>query len=204
MSPQQAAQLDKDSLISRVCWNIQIQPNRTFTSIQMNMLHMLHSWMVCDVMLQPRWGLTFMTSVQLCCVQCVLDSTKLFAEMLRNIEQGPEMLQPVQPLGSSSPLIFRHHSYTHISVDPSQHSRDFQVLFLSLREYSSSTWWRRLRKWGGVGEVEVVEASSDHPTDVGSSPGPSSPRGSGEGVGLPPVLKTHPPLLRRFQVLLKL
>lgn len=75
-----------------------------------------------------------MTSVQLACVQCVSDSTRLSADVLRRIELGPEMQDPVQ---SPSPLILRHHSYTHISVDPSHNSSDFQVVFLSLREYST-------------------------------------------------------------------
>lgn len=97
-------------------------------------------------MLQPG-GPTLMTSVLLSCVQCVPDSTALSSEVLRNIEKGSELKDLVQPLSSSSPLIFRHHSYTHISVDPSWRSSDFQVLFLTLREYSSSTWWRR---WGWV------------------------------------------------------
>lgn len=86
--------------------------------------------------------------------QCVSDSRTLSADVLRRIEKGPEMVEPVRPLRNSSPLIFRHHSYTHISVDPS-HNSNAQVLFLSLREYRSSTggrggWGRR---WRG-GEVE--------------------------------------------------
>lgn len=74
------------------------------------------------------------------CVQCVLDSKQLSYEKLRNIEKGSEMLHLVHPVKNSSPLIFKHHSYTHISVDSSQNSNGhFPVLFLSLSEYSS---WR--------------------------------------------------------------
>ena len=92
------------------------------------------------------------------------------------------MVQPVRPLHNHSPLTFGHHSYTHICVDPTQHSSSFQVLFLSLREYSYSTWGGR----GGVcvlvcvcvcvlvcvcvggGGCTILYAV----TDVGSSSGP--------------------------------
>lgn len=77
------------------------------------------------------------------CVQCASDSKQLSYEDLRSIEKGSEMLQPVHPVKNSSPLIFKHHSYTHISVDTSQNSNGhFPVLFLSLSEYSS---WRRAK-----------------------------------------------------------
>lgn len=77
------------------------------------------------------------------CVQCASDSKQLSYEDLRSIEKGSEMLQLVHPVKNSSPLIFKHHSYTHISVDSSQNSNGhFPVLFLSLSEYSS---WRRAK-----------------------------------------------------------
>lgn len=75
--------------------------------------------------------------------QCVSDSKQLSNEKLRSIEKGSEMLHLVHPVKNSSPLIFKHHSYTHISVDSSQNSNGhFPVLFLSLSEYSC---WRRVK-----------------------------------------------------------
>lgn len=77
------------------------------------------------------------------CVQCASDSKQLSYEDLRSIEKGSEMLQLVHPVKNSIPLIFKHHIYTHISVDSSQNSNGhFPVLFLSLSKYSS---WRRAK-----------------------------------------------------------
>ncbi|XP_011607865.2 semaphorin-7A [Takifugu rubripes] len=65
--------------------------------------------------------------------ECASDSKQLSYEDLRSIEKGSEMLQLVHPVKNSIPLIFKHHIYTHISVDSSQNSNGhFPVLFLSL------------------------------------------------------------------------
>ncbi|KAM4592356.1 semaphorin-7A [Odontesthes bonariensis] len=56
---------------------------------------------------------------------CVPDSTRISPEILRRIEKASEMEQWVQPMNNSGPLLFNHHSYTHIYVDTS-------VMFLSL------------------------------------------------------------------------
>lgn len=69
-------------------------------------------------------------------LQCVSDSTKISVEDMNTIEQGSEMEDAVKPLTYSTPLIFKHHSYTHIFVDSSQFKNDSQhmVLFLTLSE----------------------------------------------------------------------
>ncbi|XP_072236246.1 semaphorin-7A [Leuresthes tenuis] len=56
---------------------------------------------------------------------CVPDSAKISPEILRRIERASEMEQWVQPMNNAGPLLFNHHSYTHIHVDTS-------VMFLSL------------------------------------------------------------------------
>ncbi|XP_056881677.1 semaphorin-7A isoform X2 [Takifugu flavidus] len=65
--------------------------------------------------------------------ECASDSKQLSSEDLRSIEKGSEMEDLVHPVKNSIPLIFKHHIYTHISVDSSQNSNGhFPVLFLSL------------------------------------------------------------------------
>uniref|UniRef100_A0A3P8SG89 Sema domain-containing protein n=1 Tax=Amphiprion percula TaxID=161767 RepID=A0A3P8SG89_AMPPE len=64
--------------------------------------------------------------------ECVLDSTKISSEILRNIEKTSEMKEWVRPEGDSGPLLFNHHNYTHIHIDNSQHNRNHTVMFLSL------------------------------------------------------------------------
>ncbi|XP_034729177.1 semaphorin-7A isoform X1 [Etheostoma cragini] len=63
--------------------------------------------------------------------QCVADSTKLSSEALRLIIMNTELHEWVRPVYNSSPLLFNHHSYTHIYVDSSQNNHP-AVLFLSL------------------------------------------------------------------------
>uniref|UniRef100_A0A3Q1HG12 Semaphorin-7A-like n=1 Tax=Acanthochromis polyacanthus TaxID=80966 RepID=A0A3Q1HG12_9TELE len=64
--------------------------------------------------------------------ECVLDSTKISSEILRNIEKTSEMKEWVRPEGDSGPILFNHRNYTHIYIDSSQHNRSHTVMFLSL------------------------------------------------------------------------
>lgn len=84
---------------------------------------------------QTAIGCVFKTKACVC-LQCVLDSTKISVEDLNKIKDGSEMEDAVQPVTFSTPLIFKHHSYTHIFVDSSQFKNDSQhvVLFLTLSE----------------------------------------------------------------------
>lgn len=68
-------------------------------------------------------------------LQCVADSTRIPLDTLKKIEKTSEMEQWVRPVDNSGPILFNHHSYTHIYVDSSQHKRNSHpVLFLSLSE----------------------------------------------------------------------
>ncbi|XP_059363201.1 semaphorin-7A-like [Carassius carassius] len=58
---------------------------------------------------------------------CVPDSTRLSSEVLMFMKDRPEMKDSVMP--ENSPLLFRHHHYTHIQVD---RVRNHTVLLLSL------------------------------------------------------------------------
>ncbi|XP_076600205.1 semaphorin-7A [Chaetodon auriga] len=65
--------------------------------------------------------------------KCVKDSRTIPLEELRTIEKTSEMEQWVWPVNNSGPILFNHHSYTHIYVDSSHHKRNnHPVLFLSL------------------------------------------------------------------------
>nr|XP_046264851.1 semaphorin-7A-like [Scatophagus argus] len=66
--------------------------------------------------------------------ECVPDSTKISLDTLRMIESTSEMQDWIRPARDFGPLLFKHHSYTHIYVSDLQHSRNNQhpVLFLSL------------------------------------------------------------------------
>ncbi|TDH17352.1 hypothetical protein EPR50_G00007660 [Perca flavescens] len=63
--------------------------------------------------------------------QCVADSTKIPLDALKMIIENSEMEEWVRPVNNSGPLLFNHHSYTHIYVDSSQNNHP-TVLFLSL------------------------------------------------------------------------
>ncbi|XP_049449762.1 semaphorin-7A isoform X1 [Epinephelus fuscoguttatus] len=66
--------------------------------------------------------------------KCVKDSTNIAPPILTMIRENSEMENPVWPMKNSGPLLFHHHSYTHIYVDGSQNkeNNDHTVLFLSL------------------------------------------------------------------------
>ncbi|XP_074517615.1 semaphorin-7A-like [Sebastes fasciatus] len=64
---------------------------------------------------------------------CVRDSTRISLDVLKMIEENSEMEHWVRPVNKSGPLLFNHHSYTHIYVDGSQkNNHHTTVLFLSL------------------------------------------------------------------------
>ncbi|XP_042339755.1 semaphorin-7A isoform X2 [Plectropomus leopardus] len=66
--------------------------------------------------------------------ECVLDSTTIPVNILNMIVKNSEMEKWVRPVDNSGPLLFNHHSYTHIYVDGSQNkgNNNHVVLFLSL------------------------------------------------------------------------
>ncbi|XP_056622523.1 semaphorin-4D isoform X2 [Triplophysa dalaica] len=59
--------------------------------------------------------------------QCVDDSTRLRAGVLRFMKEGPEVKDRIMP--ETRPLIFHHHHYTHIKVDTIKKTT---VLYLAL------------------------------------------------------------------------